>query len=336
VHRNQKTPMSDFSLKSKPAHPARQHLDKLDGLQKSMLDALDEDQVKKQINDAKLRGVAQRVEYDDFEKLVKGAHLRPIKPRSTELDAIGKAFDGFVMPKVEAIPTGPLPQRPSAAAAAAAATAVPQPSTASVPSAPSSSNEFVRVWRRQLKTDAQRHAYVRQLDPAALPVLFRTELDAGLFDSIIGALADPLLARLEAAPGDASSNSKGGAPDAVAVESSRVTDSIEAMGIVDVSAGEKGAAATAAADAAVAADSTRATSDDTALHVDLTWAYAFLYQASRLNRFDLTLDFADKATITKLTRLFEAILARQGAGGGSGKGLPGAADVLSLRAAFQA
>ena len=219
---------------------------------------------------------------------------------------------------------------------AAAATAVPQPSTASVPSAPSSSNEFVRVWRRQLKTDAQRHAYVRQLDPAALPVLFRTELDAGLFDSIIGALADPLLARLEAAPGDASSNSKGGAPDAVAVESSRVTDSIEAMGIVDVSAGEKGAAATAAADAAVAADSTRATSDDTALHVDLTWAYAFLYQASRLNRFDLTLDFADKATITKLTRLFEAILARQGAGGGSGKGLPGAADVLSLRAAFQA
>merc|ERR1719440_204138 len=102
--------MTDFSLKSKPAHPARQHVDKLDTLQRSMLEALDEDQVKKQLNDAKLRGVAQHVEYDDFEKLVKGAHLRPVKPRSTELDAIGKAFDGFVMPKVEAKVSGPLAQ----------------------------------------------------------------------------------------------------------------------------------------------------------------------------------------------------------------------------------
>ena len=133
--------MTDFSLKSKPAHPARQHLDKLDDLQRGMLDALDEDQVKKQLNDAKLRGVAQHVEYDDFEKLVKGAHLRPIKPRSTELDAIGRAFDGFVMPKVEAKEAGPLVQPQMSSV---------QKQSTSVPSAPSSSNEFLRVWRRHL------------------------------------------------------------------------------------------------------------------------------------------------------------------------------------------
>ena len=43
--------MTDFSLKSKPAHPARQAIGQLDSLQKNMLDALDEDQVKKQLND---------------------------------------------------------------------------------------------------------------------------------------------------------------------------------------------------------------------------------------------------------------------------------------------
>merc|ERR1719446_1741134 len=91
--------MSNFSLTSAPAHPARECVGQLDTLQKNMLDALHDDQVKKQINDAKLRAVKQRVEYDDFEKLVAGAHLRPIKPKSQDLDGVCKAFDGFVLPK---------------------------------------------------------------------------------------------------------------------------------------------------------------------------------------------------------------------------------------------
>ena len=51
--------MTDFTLKSRPAHPARNHVDALDGLQRDMLDALHEDQVKEQLNDVKLR-VKQR------------------------------------------------------------------------------------------------------------------------------------------------------------------------------------------------------------------------------------------------------------------------------------
>ena len=100
----------------------------LDGLQRDMLDALHDDQVKKQINDAKLRAVKQRVEYDEFEKLVAGAHLRPIKPRSQTLDEVSKSFDGFVLPKHDAAPAGPAPPPK---AAAIAQDAVPPPAKTS-------------------------------------------------------------------------------------------------------------------------------------------------------------------------------------------------------------
>ena len=53
--------MSNFSLTSAPAHPARAQVASLDSMQKDMLEALHDDQVKKQINDAKLRAVKQRV-----------------------------------------------------------------------------------------------------------------------------------------------------------------------------------------------------------------------------------------------------------------------------------
>ena len=42
----------------------------MDSLQSSMLGALEHDQRKQQVNDAKMRAVKQHVEYDDFEKLV--------------------------------------------------------------------------------------------------------------------------------------------------------------------------------------------------------------------------------------------------------------------------
>lgn len=280
-----------------------------------MLDALDEDQVKKQLNDAKLRGVAQRVEYDDFEKLVKGAHLRPVKPRSTELDEVGKAFDGFVMPKVEAKAAGPaLPAQPAAAK-------VPE---TSVPSVPTSSNEFLRVWRRQLKTSEQRFTYLRQLEPATLPILFRTELDAGVFDSIIAALADPLLARADGA----AAGGAGGAAAAAAAAPSGGTGAMsdeaklaDDLAAIDVSDDTK--------------LSTEAAGADAALRLDLAWAHDFLYQASRLNRFDLTLDFADKKTIEKLTSLFDVTL-REGAKATGVQKLPDAAEVASVRAMFKA
>lgn len=307
--------MTDFSLKSEPAHLPRQHVDALDSLQKDMLDALQADQVKKQLNDAKLRGVKQRVEYDDFEKLVKGAHLRPVKPRTAELDEIGKQFDGFVMPKLDATVAGPkLPPTPSAA--------LVQPT---VPSVPKTSNEFLRVWRRQLKGAEQRYAYIRQLDPEALSLLFRTELDAQIFDGIVGALGERLLregdGEEEVSKGDCEASSSSSSSPAAAA-------SVEAAA-VDVSAGE-GAANVAAPEAAAAAPATEAR------RADLAWAFSFLQQASRLNRFDLTLDFADAATTATLSNLLDAIGAEASRSSAAGHGMPDAASLAALRTGLKA
>lgn len=253
-----------WSLMSKPAHVAHNNIAALDTLQQDMLSALEHDQQKKQVNDAKLRAVAQRVEYDDFEKLVAGAHLKPIKPRSQVQADIGKAFDAFVMPKIEptaALPTA-LPTFPAAAK---------PPDT---PPVPTSSNEFVRVWRRQCKTNAQKYAYLVQIEPETLPMLFRTELDAAIFDGIVSAILERVL-------GGAAAN------DAPA-------------------AGTSEAAAAGSANA--------------------RWAADFLQGIVRVNRFELTLDFADAATTKSLVTLFDAWQA---------DGPLGAEDLATLRAKYR-
>ena len=274
--------MSNFSLSSTPAHPARNHVEALDGLQRDMLDALHADQVKQQLNDAKIRAVKQRVEYDDFEKLVAGAHLRPIKPRSQTLDEVGKAFDGFVLPKHDAAPAASAPP-PKAAA-------LPEDS---VPPPAKTSNEFSRVWRRQCKTPAVRRAYLRQLDPDTLPLIFRTELDPALFDGIVGTLGEACLGGggAEASGGDATAN-----------------------------------AAAAAADLAELDGAEEAGGGDAAAIAELAWAGALLQGIARLNRFDLTIDFADKATIETLAALVEAMAAANS---------PDAEALAALRAAYK-
>ena len=248
--------MSNFSLKSEPAHPARAQVAALDTLQKDMLEALHDDQVKKQINDAKLRAVKQRVEYDEFEKLVAGAHLKPIKPKSDTLADIGKQFDGFVLPKHETAAV----QGPKAPPKAAVV------STEEVPPAPKTSNEFARVWKRQCKTPATRVGYVRHLDPDTLPLIFRTELDPTLFDGIVATLGEACLDGVSSA-------------------------SAPSGGDVDLSE----------LDGVPAADGASKRADD------LLWAARLLEGIVRLNRFDITLDFADKKTSEKLTELFAAM-----------------------------
>ena len=125
----------------------------MDSLQSSMLGALEHDQRKQQVNDAKMRAVKQHVEYDDFEKLVAGAHLKPVKPKSAELASISKPFDFFVMPAYDATAAAAPSasacrhrRRVAAAAPAAAARFAP----------PSTGQEFLRAWRRRCKTTADR------------------------------------------------------------------------------------------------------------------------------------------------------------------------------------
>jgi len=235
-------------------------------MQRDMLGALDYDQKKQQVNDAKLRAVKQRVEYDDFEKLVLGAHLKPIKPKTQHGVDTSKPFDCFVLPKYEAKPAiGPA--MPAAAAPPAAAL-------------PKTSNEFLRIWRRQLKTPEERFAYIRKMEPESLPGIFRTELEPATFDGIIEALRVCVLLPANAAPD-------------------------------------------AAPDAAVA---------------DATWVEQWLLHTSRIPRFELTLDFAEKSTTTTISGLF-ALLERgtgeaaEPADEGRSARLDGTA-LASLRAAY--
>jgi len=204
----------------------------MDTLQRSMLGALEHDQKKQQVNDAKLRAVAQRVEYDDFEKLVLGAHLKPVKPRSQQSADVSKHFDHFVLPKYEAQPVAG-PVRP--VAPAAPATAAP----------PKNSNDFTRTWRRQCKTTSDKFTYLRGIEPETLPLLFRTELEPAAFDGIADALRECVL----------------------------------------LPAKEDPAAATP----------------------HLMWLGQLLQQIGRINRFELTLDFAEKGTTAIIAELLDLL-----------------------------
>ena len=282
--------MTDYSLKSTPLHPQRNHVGALDTLQKDMLDALHDDQVKKQINDAKLRAVKQRVEYDDFEKLVMGAHLRPVKPRSDDLNGVSKAFDGFVMPKHEpAAVQGPMPP-PKAALV----------ETEVVPPPAKTSNEFTRVWKRQCKTPAVRKGYLKHLDPETLPMIFRTELDPAMFDAMVATLKEACLESAKAASGG-----EGGASSS-APSASTEPEPVD-LSELDGDEPAKPPAAEEAAVAAPASSSSESSSSEENNNAELAWAAALLAGIVRLNRFDLTLDFADKKTLEALGKLCEAM-----------------------------
>ena len=246
----------------------REQPGKMDSMQRTMLGALEHDQKKQQVNDAKLRAVAQRVEYDDFEKLVLGAHLKPVKPKSQQSADTSKPFDCFVLPKYEATTTPVV--GPAIQPAAAAAAAVTPP-----PSAPKTSNEFLRAWRRQCKTAAEKLAYLRAIEPLELPTIFRTELDATVFDGIVEALREGVLAPALAAEAGV----PGGEAEAV-------------------------------------------------------WVEQLLSHATRINRFELTLDFADKKTSATLDGLL-SLLGRDAPAESTAGGRLDATGLAELRAKYK-
>mmetsp|Transcript_18987 Transcript_18987/g.41014 ORF Transcript_18987/g.41014 Transcript_18987/m.41014 type:complete len:239 (-) Transcript_18987:287-1003(-) len=151
----------------------------MDALQSKINTALQHDQKKEQVNDAKLRAVAQRVDYDDFCKMVAGAHLKPVKPCSQASADISKPFELFVLPKFDS---------------KAGAAAIPEPAaqTEFVCTTPKDANEFNRVWRRKCKTSQAKLCYLRCMEPEYIPVLFRAEMDPSVLDGIVDAIQTAL------------------------------------------------------------------------------------------------------------------------------------------------
>ena len=148
----------------------------VDALQSRLHSALNFDQKKAQVNDAKLRAVHQKVEYDEFEKMVAGAHLKPIKPKSQESAATSKQFSGYVMPAYAPQADEPMPAPPASLSA--------EQQFAS----PTTSNDFLRTWRRQCKTPEAKFRYLHTFDPDTLPLLFRSEMEPAVLDGIAQAL----------------------------------------------------------------------------------------------------------------------------------------------------
>lgn len=149
--------------------------------------AMDADRKKQEINDAKMRAVAQRVDYDQFCHLVAGAHLKPVKPIDKGAHAGGE-LNYFVMPA----PAKPL--EPSAARAAggpAPAAAAPRTASAAL-QVPKSGLEFHKAWRRQCKDLATRVAYLRLVDPQLIPTTFQAEFEPDILDGVVRTL-DALL-----------------------------------------------------------------------------------------------------------------------------------------------
>jgi len=151
----------------------------MDGLQTQMAGAMVSDQRKEQVNDAKLRAVGQRVDYDEFVKFVAGAHLKPVKPCSKQSAAISKPFEHFVMPKYEP---------PAAPVAGPVAAGGSSSSAADTPAPPKDANDFTKSWRRKCKTTEQKLAYLRGIEPEAFPLLFRAEMDPSVLDGVAEAL----------------------------------------------------------------------------------------------------------------------------------------------------
>lgn len=147
-------------------------------LQVAMADAMEEDRQKKDVNDAKMRAVSQRVDYDQFCNMVAGAHLRPVKP----LDKQAARLNGMFVLASEAAP-------PKAAGAQASA---PVSSSSSQLRVPKTGVEFHRTWRRQCKDTRSRAAYLRLVDPALIPHVFQKQFEPDVLGGIVSTL-DELL-----------------------------------------------------------------------------------------------------------------------------------------------
>lgn len=156
-----------------------------------MADALEADRRKKEVNDAKLRAVAQHVDYDQFCNLVAGAHLKPVKP--VDKNSGREEFNYFVMPKEKATGVG-----------AAGGTRQPNAAPAPTLKVPKTGLEFHRMWRRQCRTSEARRAYLELVDTKLLPMIFQSEFEPDILDGVVQtleAVVDPqtLDARLTAA-----------------------------------------------------------------------------------------------------------------------------------------
>ncbi|KAG8463709.1 hypothetical protein KFE25_003982 [Diacronema lutheri] len=257
-------------------------------LHAGMAEALDADRKKQEINDAKMRAVAQRVDYDQFCHLVAGAHLKPVKP--IDKDTAARDFNYFVMPAARPVALPATVETSTSLAPPAAAHAPGSAPGAAALRVPKSGLDFHKAWRRQCKAQPARVAYLRLIDAQLIPTLFQAEFEPDILDGIVASL-DELLAAVP--DGGAGAADERDAATVGAEFALRVAAALETGG----------------------ADAERLGDE---VHLAASWLHAL----PEVNKFGLAREFCDERTHAALGRIFARLRAR-----GCGK-LPRGSDRL--------
>lgn len=240
-------------------------------LHAGMAEALDADRKKQEINDAKLRAVAQRVDYDQFCHMVAGAHLKPVKP--IDKDGGARDFNYFVMPAMT-------PVVPPTMAAAATVTGSAATAAGLGLRVPKSGLDFHKAWRRQCKAQPARVAYLRLIDTQLIPTIFQSEFEPDILDGVVACLHDLLLSASaddSAVPACTERSEVAGAEQFA----QRVAAALEVGGAEAEGLGE-----------------------------DVHLAAGWLHMLPEVNKFDLALEFAAADTPSVLRRLFGCFRAK--------------------------
>eukprot|EP00050_Salpingoeca_kvevrii_P019477 m.86436 g.86436 ORF g.86436 m.86436 type:complete len:237 (-) comp8432_c0_seq4:80-790(-) len=144
----------------------------VDQLQTVLSSAIEADARYQRENDAKFRAVAQKVPtYEDFEQMVKGAHIKPMTEDITQLNL-----------KKSSWTSGRAQQRARHRILAKGASAAPAPAAAQgqPTEAPATVNNFLRDWRSRCASSVAKYAYLLLIGGERLEALFRVEIGHGL------------------------------------------------------------------------------------------------------------------------------------------------------------
>jgi len=151
--------------------------EKIPKTSKELQNAIYDDFKRKVQDEAKKRAVSQHCDYETFKNMVSVAHLRPLHApsnKSTPVGAMAPAWD------FNADGTRQKIEQPAVVNV--------ELSSAAPTSAPATSGDFQREWRRNCQTEEDKYKYLRLCGPDTLRAIFKVEVGADMLGDILRVL----------------------------------------------------------------------------------------------------------------------------------------------------
>jgi len=140
---------------------------------RELKEAIADDKLRAQVNDAKIKAMHDLVDYDTFKNRVSVAHLRPLQAASQRTD-------------VSCSPASLFNADGSKMAANDSDFARGATLSTSMPTVvPKNNQEFERDWRRNCPTSLDKYSYVLLVPPEAFPQIFKVEITPTTLAEII-------------------------------------------------------------------------------------------------------------------------------------------------------